>query len=151
MRYELFLRRPSGPLSDEELQALREALGREEGADLALDPYRSEEGALLGVDIGVALDRPAGAARLCRLAFAAAAEHGLSVYDPQLGRSVGEGDEDLVQQRFDQGAAFSMAAPVSTASDPAGGLRLSPTVKLWLVVLGAIVLVLLASRCLTCQ
>jgi hypothetical protein len=148
MRYELFLRRPSEPLGQKELDVVCAAAAQEDG-EIHVDPYRDEEGALLGVDLGIDLDQPGGAASLCRVAFDLAGAHRLSLYDPQLGRAVVEGDEDLVQQRFDQGAAFDVAAPITTASSPAGG-GLSPSVKLWLAVIGMIVLVLVLGRWLSC-
>lgn len=156
MRYELFLRRPSQPLTDEELAAAAAAVERDEGDRLTLEPFRRpEDGALLGLDLGVAVEEPGGAARLCRQAFALAGAHDLAVFDPQLGRTVVPGEEELIEQRFDQGAAFSMAAPIGGASVPGGGGvlstgGLSPGVKLWLAVIGLIALLLLVGRLLRC-
>ena len=144
MRYELFLRRLSEALDQEELDAVCEAAAQE-GGEVHVDPYRDEDGALLGVDLGIDVDQPAGAAQLCRVAFEVAGAHRLSLFDPQLGRAVAEGDEELVQQRFDQGAAFEVAAPIATASSPSPG-GLSPGVKLWLAVIGLIALALLVGR-----
>lgn len=148
MRYELFLRRLSEPLDQGELDAVCEAAAQE-GDEVHVDPYRDEEGALLGVDLGIDVAAPAGAARLCRLAFDVVGTHRLSLFDPQLGRTITKGDEELVQQRFDQSAAFDVAAPIATASSPSAG-GLSPGVKLWLAVTGVFVLVLLVGRWLSC-
>jgi hypothetical protein len=148
MRYELFLRRPAESLDQGELAAVCEAAAQEGGV-VHVDPYRDEEGALLGVDLGINVDQPAGAARLCRLALDVAGTHRLSLFDPQLGQTITKGDEELVQQRFDQGAAFDVAAPIATASSPSAG-GLSPSVKLWLALIGVIALVLLVARGLSC-
>jgi len=153
MRYEFFLRRPAEPLTDEELAAAVAALEGEEGGELSLEPYRDEDGALLGLDLGVGVEELAGAARLCRAAFALAAAHRLTVFDPQLGRSVTEGDEELIQHGFDRGAAFAMAAPISGATGGgggAGGGGLSSSAKLWLAVIGVIALLLVVGRLLRC-
>jgi hypothetical protein len=143
MRYELFLR-GSTPLTEATLADCRQ---RATAADLSLDPYRNAEGELRGVDLGSDPDAPR-AARLCTLAFDLAREHELTVFDPQLGRAVTAGDEELIAQRLAQSAAFSLAAPVAPAVEGDG--RLSPTLRLWLLVLGLMALAFLLIKAMTC-
>lgn len=102
----------------------------------------------MGVDLGVALDQPRGGQRICQVAFELASEHGLSVFDPQLGRAVTKNDEATIEERFAQSAAFSVASPISSAG--ADSPRLSPTTKLWLLVAGVILLAIFASRGVSC-
>lgn len=102
----------------------------------------------MGVDLGVDLDLPRGGQQICRVAFELAPEHGLSVFDPQLGRAVSKSDEAAIEERFEQSAAFSVASPITSAG--ADSPRLSPTTKLWLLVAGLILLVVFASRGISC-
>jgi hypothetical protein len=102
----------------------------------------------MGVDLGIALDQPRGGERICQLAFELAAQHGLSIFDPQLGRAVTKNDEAAIEERFEQSAAFSVASPISSVG--ADSPRLSPTTKLWLLVGGVILLLIVASRGISC-
>lgn len=144
MRYELFLR-SSSPLSEETLAEVRRRAGED---DLSMDPYRNaDNGELLGVDLGTDPDAPR-ASRLCALAFALAREHQLTVFDPQLGRSVTEGDGELIAQHLAQSAAFTLAVPVAPAVEGEG--RISPTLRLWILVLGLMALAFLLIKAMTC-
>lgn len=143
IRYELFLRSTTA-LPEAMLEQIR---GRASEADLSVDPYRTPEGELLGVDLGTDPDAPR-AARLCELAFALAREHQLTVYDPQLGRAVTSGDAELITQQLARSAAFTFAAPVASAGTDEG--RLSPTLRLWLLVIGLMGLAFLLIRAMAC-
>jgi hypothetical protein len=103
---------------------------------------------MLGVDLGIGLGEAHGAEVLCRVAFALAAERALEVFDPQLGRIVGEGEGSLIKQQFAEMGAFSEAAPLAAASLPGQGLSRSS--RMWLVVLGGAALLVLLSRVVTC-
>lgn len=139
MRYELFLRSRS-PLQEEVLKQVAAELSQ---PGLVLEPYR-EEGALLGFDLGADPQQPGAAAALCGAAFALEQQHDLSVFDPQLGRPVTEADGELIARRLAELTAFDQGA--LTAATPTG----SPTLRLWLVVAGALVLVLLLGKALRC-
>lgn len=143
IRYELFLR-SSTALPGEVLEQIR---GQADEADLSLDPYRNPDGELLGLDLGTDPDSPR-AARLCELAFALAREHQLTVYDPQLGRAVTAGDAELISQQLARSAAFTFAAPVASAATDEG--RMSPTLRLWLLVIGMMGLAFLLIKAMTC-
>lgn len=160
MRYELFLRRSAPlspeedtsrqaprPLSEQALAAAREAVQEGHGA-LSLDPYHAEGGALAGFDLGVDPNQPGAAALLCRVTFRLAEEQQLGVYDPQLGRAVTAGDEALIGQQLEQNAAFVMAAPVTPRPEGVGAI--SPTLRLWLLVIGVVVLAFVLIRAASC-
>jgi len=141
MRYELFLR--IALLSDQTLETVR----GEVAGELSVDSYRDPAGALAGFDLGVDADHPGGAQQLCAAAFQLAADHGLTIYDPQLGRTVAAGDEEEIRQQLAQTAAFAMSAPVTPMTE---GQRLTPTLRLWLLVLGLVLGGLLLVRALSC-
>lgn len=141
MRYELFLR-SRRPLQEQDLEQMAADLARQEQG-LALEAYR-EDGAILGLDLGADPELPGAAASLCRAAFALERQHELSVFDPQLGRLVTEADEELIGRRVADLTAFGQGALSPTA--PTG----SSSLKLWLVVAGAVVLMLLLGKVLRC-
>jgi hypothetical protein len=143
MRYELFLR-GSAPLSDEDVDTIRAA------ADEALrvEAFRTEEHAVGGVDLGVDPSQIRAAERLCSAAFRLAAEHGLTVFDPQLGRAVTSADEDTIRRQLEQSAAFAEAAPLTPLVEERSGL--SPSLRLWLIVAAFAALALVLGRALQC-
>lgn len=143
MRYELFLRRDTELEQPEEL--LAEASAAELRAELYVHPHSGEA---RGLDLGVDLEAPAGTARLCKAAFELAAAHGLQVFDPQLGRTVCAADQPAIEERFEQSSAFAVAAPVTPGADSPG--LLSPSAKLWLLVIGVVVLLFLLLRGASC-
>jgi hypothetical protein len=147
VRYELFLRR-SAPLTEQMFAEVRGAVEQEGHGALKLDPYHTEGGSLAGFDLGVDPNQPAAAALLCRVAFRMAEEQQLGVYDPQLGRAVTVGDEELIGQQLEQNAAFVMAAPVTPT--PEGGGGLSPTLRLWLIIIGLVVAAFVLIRAASC-
>ncbi len=146
MRYELFLR-SSTPLSDEQLQAMAEAV--EGSSAVEMEPYVSEE-ETLGVDLAVDVDDPRGGPALCEMAFSLADEYRLSVFDPQISRTVTQGEEAEIRRQVDQVSTFSQAALVSPvgATTPSSG---PSTLWIWLVLIGSIVLLYLVSKMLTCS
>ena len=144
MRYELFLRR-STPIDDELLEAIRQ---RSLAAPLNLEPYRGAQG-VLGIDLGVELDRPRAAQTLCELAFGLANDHGLAVFDPQLGRLVSPSDDEIIRRQLEASAAFASAAPVSPVAQ-GGRAGLSASARLWLVAAAIGLLALLLARLLRC-
>jgi hypothetical protein len=141
MRYELFLRSRT-PLQQEALEQVAAEL-EQQGPGLVLEPYREEE-TLLGFDVGADPQQPGAAAALCGAAFSLEQRHDLSVFDPQLGRPVTEADSDLIARQVAELTAFGQGA--LTAAAPSG----SPALRLWLVVAGVLVLVLLLGRALRC-
>ena len=145
MRYELFLRR-AAPLPDEAQQAVKEIASSEGDDSLALELFRKDD-VVTGFDLGVDPNHPRAAGLLCGAAFRLAEEHGLNIYDPQLGRAVTAGDEESIRQQLEQSAAFVMAAPVSTVAEGGG---LSPTLRLWLIVIGVVVLAFVVIRGMSC-
>jgi len=150
MRYELFIRATS-PSTDAEageasLQRVHEQVLRE-AVDLTLELYCDAQGRLAGFDLGADPDQPGGIERLCAVSFGLAERHALVVFDPQLGRTVTLDDREQIGQQAAQAAAFAVAAPVMPVAQ---GQRMSPTLRLWLVVSGLVVLLLLAGRALSC-
>ena len=144
MHYELFLR-SSTPLSEEQLQSIGEAVEATSGA-VELELYAAD-GEPLGVDLGVDVDDPRGPTALCEAAFALAEEHKLSVFDPQLSRTVTAGEEAEIRRQLDQVSTFSQAALLS----PTSSTTTTPsTLWIWLVVIGSVVLLYLVSKMMTC-
>jgi hypothetical protein len=146
--YELFLR-SSKPLSADELQALLAAVDEAEGS-FSIDQYRPEgdPDRLLGIDLGVTHDAYQGAERLCDLAFQLAADHHLTVFDPQLGRVVTAADAPTITDRYAQGSAFLMAVPLSSTAEESSGLTASG--KLWLAIAGLALGLLVLVRIVHC-
>jgi len=143
MRYELFLRSTS-PLTEEQLESIRETV--EASGAVELELYRSE-GETRGVDLGVDVDDPRGPGALCEAAFALADEFRLSVFDPQLSRTVTAGEEGEIRGKLDQVSTFSQAALLS----PASVSTTSPTTLwIWLAIIGSVVLLYLVSKMMTC-
>jgi hypothetical protein len=114
---------------------------------LSVETYLSDRG-VMGVDVAVEMDAPAGASELCQVIFHLASEHQLVAFDPQLGRAVTETDAELIAQHYAQSSAFSLAAPLATLTQD--DRRLSPGLRLWLLVLGLGGLALLLARLLHC-
>lgn len=141
MRYELFLRRDEGLTAEEAAQATELA----RAADLHADLYE-REGGPFGFDLGVGLDDPPRQAeKLCSVAFDLAASHGLSVFDPQLGRVVAASEQEAIRERF----TASASSLTGLAPTPRVAARPSST-RLWLVLGGLLFVALLAARALTC-
>jgi len=143
MRYELFLR-GAAPLTDEQLDAIHAA------ADEALrvEAYRTEQHDVAGVDLGGGPSQNQAAERLCSAAFRLADQHGLTVFDPQLGRAVTSADEDAIRRQVEQSAAFAEAAPLTPVVEERPGL--SPSLRLWLIVAALAALALVLGRALQC-
>lgn len=145
MRYELFLR-SSTPLSEQLLQSITEAVEGGSGA-VDVEPYAAD-GETLGVDLGVEVDDPRGPSALCEAAFSLADEFRLSVFDPQLSRTVTPGEEAEIKHQLDQVSTFSEAALISPADH--GSSTTPSTLWIWLVVIGSVVLLYLVSKLMTC-
>ena len=137
--------RSVSPLDDAALVAMRGAIT----TGIALDPFRREQ-ALVGVDLSIALDQPVGARALVENALQLASEHGLTLFDPQLGRSVGEGDLSEIEERFTQTATFNETGFLGTSNDPRYRATRQANARMWLWVGGLIVVVLLLGRLLRC-
>ncbi len=149
MRYELFLRRSDGALEDQALASIAQRVAGGK-TQLVLEVYRSDRSnEALGVDLGVELGVETGAAcRLVELALALAAEHGLTVYDPQLGRTVAAGAAEQVVAHYERTAAFTGGEQLGQGGhSPAGG---PASARIWIYLAGAVVALFLASRLLTC-
>jgi hypothetical protein len=146
LRYELFLR-GSASLSEEVLSSIGAGVEQLGSGTVILEPFRTEDGRLDGVDIGISPEEADSAQILCDVAFRLAAEHGFTVFDPQLGRTVTEGDDDLIRQGFAQSSAFAMAAPITPLEESPS---LSPTLRLWLIVIGLGFLFFILARSLRC-
>ena len=147
MRYELFLR-SAAPLTEAVVEQIRTA-----NEDLSVDPYQDEAGMLMGVDLGVELEDPAGPRLLLKAAFPLALDHGLRMFDPQLGRPITDADHEMVTEQMERTMAFMQSMPVSTAGQLVSGQQegISATTRLWLMIGGAMALALLASQGLTCM
>lgn len=146
MRYELFLR-GAAALDD---KALEEAarLVAAQGPALRWEPY-TVEGVARGLDVIADLEQPGVGALLCRAVFAIAAAQGLTVFDPQQGRPVMEGDAARIEGQIERARAFAEAAPLGGART-ASGAGLGPAARIWLII-GLLVLAAVAlARGLTC-
>ncbi len=143
-RYELFLRAP-GALAAEALAAIEEEVARA-GPALSAEPYL-EGGEARGVDLAAELEQPEAAAALCGAAFRLAAAHDLAVFDPQLGRAVSEGEVALIEAQAARTSAYAELAPLSPA---ASGRALSSSARLWVIVIGALVVLFALARALSC-
>ena len=111
------------------------------------EPYAAD-GGTLGVDLGVDVDDPRGPTALCEVAFSLAEELRLSVFDPQLGRVVTAGEKAEIRRQLEQTSSFSQAALVTPSAAPTSALP--ATVWVWLVLIGAAVLLYLVSQLMTC-
>jgi hypothetical protein len=146
MRYELFLR-GAAALDD---QALEEAaaLVAAQGPALRWEPYRVE-GVTRGLDVIADLDQPGVGALLCRAVFGIAAAQGLTVFDPQQGRPVMEGDAAQIEGQIERARAFAEAAPLGGAG-AAATAGLSPGARLWLIIGVLLVGAVALARGLSC-
>jgi hypothetical protein len=145
MRYELFLR-GAAALDDEAVQAAAQIVA-EHGPTLSWERFQVD-GVTRGLDVGADLEQPGAGALLCRAVFRIAAAQGLTVFDPQLGRAVMEGDAEQIEVQAERGRAFAEAAPLSSASgQPA---RLNPSTRLWLLIALLLVGALVVARALSC-
>jgi hypothetical protein len=145
-RYELFLR-STAPLDEPSLQAIAEAVAHAP-TPLVLERVVAD-GRTCGVDLGAALDQPRAGDALCKVAFALASEHRLSVFDPQLGRLVTDGDREQIAAHVERTSAFDSAALLSVGPKP-GTRRLSSSGRLWLVIAiggGALLILMRALSC----
>jgi hypothetical protein len=145
MRYELFLR-GAAALDDEALQTAARRLA-DFGPALGCEPYRSE-GVTRGLDLFVEIQQPEAGRQLCRAAFAIASQQGLTVFDPQLGRPVMEGDAAQIEAQIESVQAFAEGVPLGTSASAAPGL--SPSARLWLVIAGLLVAAFVLARGLSC-
>lgn len=145
MRYELFLR-SAAPLDEPLIREIQAA-----HADLHVSAYSDDDG-IQGVDLGVDLEDPAAARLLCKAAFSLAEQHGLRIFDPQLGHPVSEADREQITTQVERTSAFMQSMPVSMAGAAQGteGEGMAPTTRLWLWIGGALVGALLLSQGLTC-
>ncbi len=144
MRYELFLRSAS-PLSEQLLDEMRGVC-----QEMTLEPFLQGEESV-GVDLGVDVEDPAAARLLLKAAFSLAEQHGLSIFDPQLGRQVTEADRELITTQVGRTTAFMQAMPVSLAGmEQSADEGISSSTRLWLMIGGLIVLAMAVSQMLTC-
>jgi hypothetical protein len=144
MRYELFLRREAG-VDDEVLEATRQRAGE----TLSVEPFAGEADAgARGVDLGVEADARGAAEALCAAAFDLAEAYGLTVFDPQLGRTVSRSDSEQIGEQVARTNAFATAALGSLESSPRVGSRAAA--KGWLILAGAIVALIVAIKLLRC-
>lgn len=141
-RYELFLRGEEA-LSQQALEASRQ---RASAAGLHHELFSEGEGATRGVDLGLPLDAPPGRCQdLCAAALELAAEHDLTVFDPQQGRALGSGDGEAVEERF-RISADIIRVGVSAVRSP----QRRASSRLWLALGGLVLALLLAGRLLGC-
>jgi hypothetical protein len=145
MRYELFLR-GAAALDDEAVQTAAQIVA-EHGPTLSWERYQAD-GATRGLDVAADLDQPGAGALLCRAVFRIAAAQGLTVFDPQLGRAVMEGDAEAIEAHAERGHAFSEALPVSVGAGDKSGLN--PSTRLWVMIALLLVGALLLARGLSC-
>lgn len=145
MRYELFLR-STDALTKAQLDAIAKKLEGNSGA-VDVEAY-TEGGQPLGVDLVVDVEDPRAATALCEVAFSVADELKLSVYDPQLSRPVTAGEEEEIRQQLEQVSTFSEAALVSPAAGEPS--TMPSTVWVWLVLIGAALLLYVVSQLMTC-
>lgn len=108
---------------------------------------------LMGVDLGGDLEDPAAPRLLLKAAFPLAEDHGLRMFDPQLGRPITDADREMVTEQMERTVAFMQSMPVSTAGQLVGGENegMSATTRLWLMIGGAMALALLLSQGMTCM
>jgi hypothetical protein len=119
------------------------AVVADQGPALRWERYQVD-GVTLGIDVIASLDEPGAGDRLCQAAFAVAGGQGLTVFDPQLGRTVMEGDAETIVRQVERAHAFAEAAPVSAASG------LAPSSRLWLLLGLLVVGALVLARALSC-
>lgn len=142
-RYELFLRRDE-PLTSEEVASART---QARDADLQVEVFQ-RDGRTCGFDLGVGLHEPSRSAEaLCSVAFELARHLGLSVFDPQLGRTLAVAESEALLKRFAQSAGYLLTGfggpPFSAPSRP-------PSTRIWLLLLGLLLLVAVAGRAFSC-
>jgi hypothetical protein len=145
MRYELFLR-GAAALDDEAVQAAAQIVA-DHGPTLSWERYQAD-GATRGLDVAADLEQPGAGALLCRAVFRIAAAQGLTVFDPQLGRAVMEGDAEQIEAQAERGRAFVEAMPLSTAAGEKPGLN--PSTRLWVLIAALLVGALVLARALSC-
>ncbi len=145
MRYELFLR-STEPLTEAQLDAVAKKLEGTSGA-VDVEAY-TEGGQPLGVDLVVDVEDPRATTALCESAFSLAEELQLTVYDPQLSRPVTAGEEEEIRQQLEQVSTFSEAALVAPAAGEPSAMP--STVWIWLVLIGAALLLYVVSQLMTC-
>ena len=145
MRYELFLRREAG-VDDELVAAARDKAGelvrveRFEGEGTGEAPS--------GLDLGVEVDARGASEALCEAAFALAEAHGLTVFDPQLGRTVSRDDGEAIGEQIARTNAFAAAGLASLDASPRVGSRAAA--KGWLILAATIVGLIVVVRLLRC-
>lgn len=152
MRYELFLR-SSAPLTEETLAEIRRRVTEAGREPLVLEVFRAgqdraEQAGITGVDLGAQVADLPDPSLLWRTAFDLATAHGLTVFDPQLSRTVTAGDAELIAERVAQTIAYAQAAPVTTPAPGVGGM--SASTRIWLLVAALVGLALVISRALRC-
>jgi len=145
VRYELFLRRDdASSLNDDDLVIIQAQIS---ATVLSFEPFVDKAGARLGVDLGIDLDEPAIQARKPgAIAFHVAQAMKLSVFDPQLGRVLSPRDLEALEACF---AASSTIGRVGLSHAIASPKR-PATTRLWLIAAGVLLLLLVASRLLSC-
>ncbi len=146
MRYELFLRRDASAssLNDDDFVIIQ---ARTSGTVLSFESFVDEAGARRGVDLGVDPDEPGSQGRkLGEVAFDVAQMLNLSVFDPQLGRVLSPRDLEALEACF---AASSTIGRVGLSHAIASPKR-PTTTRLWLIAAGVLLLLLVASRLLSC-
>ena len=141
MRYELFLRREAG-VDDELVAAARDKAGE------LVRVERFEGEAPSGLDLGVEVDARGASEALCEAAFALAEAHGLTVFDPQLGRTVSRDDGEAIGEQIARTNAFAAAGLASLDASPRVGSRAAA--KGWLILAATIVGLIVVVRLLRC-
>ena len=143
MRYELFLRREAG-VDDELVAAARDKAGEL----VRVERFEGEGEAPSGLDLGVEVDARGASEALCEAAFALAEAHGLTVFDPQLGRTVSRDDGEAIGEQIARTNAFAAAGLASLDASPRVGSRAAA--KGWLILAATIVGLIVVVRLLRC-
>ena len=146
MRYELFLRRDAATssLNDDDLVIIQAQIS---ASGLSFESFVDETGAHRGVDLGVDLDEPTIQARkLGEIAFDVAQTLKLSVFDPQLGRILSPSDLEALEACFAESSTIGRVGLSHAIVPP----KRPTTTRLWLIAAGVFLLLLGASRLLSC-